>query len=177
MQWLNEPTTWLQEGDTLTVTTNPKSDFWRKTHYGFIRDNGHFWYQEVTGDFTAEVKVTGNYHDLYDHAGLMLRLDETTWIKCGVEFYEGMQHVSAVVTRDYSDWSIIPAPQNPPTFWLRVKRMGDAIEIHYSFDGAHYSMMRQAHLTLQPTLLVGPMCASPEGNGFEVRFEGFHITQ
>ena len=176
MQWLNEPTTWLQDGDVLTVTTNPKSDFWRKTHYGFVRDNGHFYHQGVTGDFTAEVKVTGSYHDLYDHAGIMLRLDETTWIKCGVEFYEGMQHISAVVTRDYSDWSIIPAPHNPPAFWLRVKRMGNAVEIHYSFDGVQYSMMRQAHLTLEPTLSVGPMCASPEGNGFEVRFEGYRIN-
>jgi hypothetical protein len=107
----------------------------------------------------------------------MLRLDETVWIKCGVEFYEGMQHVSAVVTRDYSDWSIIPALHNPPALWLRVKRMGDAVEIHYSFDGEVYAMLRLAHLTLAPTLLVGPMCASPEGQGFEARFEGYHITQ
>ena len=105
----------------------------------------------------------------------MVRLDETTWIKCGVEFYEGMQHVSAVVTREYSDWSIIPAPQNPAALWLRASRHGDAIEVQYSFDGTRYAMLRLAHLTLAPTLSVGLMCASPEGNGFQVEFEGYNL--
>ncbi len=175
MQWLNEPGSWKDQNGVLAVHTEPKSDFWRKTHYGFIRDNGHFYGQPVTGDFVAEVKVSGNYHDLYDHAGLMVRLDETTWIKCGIEFFEGSQHVSAVVTRDYSDWSVIPAPQNPPAVWLRVTRHGEAIEIKYSFDGQTYMLLRQAHLTDEPTLSVGPMCASPDGNGFDAIFEGFKI--
>ena len=175
MQWLNEPATWKDQNDVLTVHTAPKSDFWRKTHYGFVRDNGHFYSQTVTGDFIAEVKVSGNYHDLYDHAGLMVRLDEATWIKCGIEFFEGSQHVSAVVTRDYSDWSVIPASQNPPGLWLRVTRHGESIEIKYSFDGQSYMLLRQAHLTDAPTLSVGPMCASPEGNGFDATFEAFSV--
>ena len=33
----------------------------------------------------------------------MVRLDEANWLKCGIEFVEGVQQVSAVVTRDYSD--------------------------------------------------------------------------
>ena len=173
MQWLHEPPSWHEQGTTLTVTTGPKTDFWRKTHYGFIRDNGHFYGEPVRGNFVAEVKVSGQYHDLYDHAGLMVRLDEATWIKCGVEFVEGIQHVSAVVTRDYSDWSVIPAPQNPPSVWLRVTRQGDAVEIKYAFDGEHYALLRLAHLTLADTVSIGPMCASPEGNGFMVTFEQF----
>ena len=40
-QWFNEPSTWSLEGDTLEVTTDPKTDFWRNTHYGFTRDSGH----------------------------------------------------------------------------------------------------------------------------------------
>jgi len=36
MEWLNEPPSWHAQGDTLTVTAGPKTDFWRKTHYGFI---------------------------------------------------------------------------------------------------------------------------------------------
>jgi len=57
MQWLNEPS----DRDT---------DFWRITHDGFIRDTGHFYYQSMTGNFIAEVKVIGEYKDLYDQAGL-----------------------------------------------------------------------------------------------------------
>jgi regulation of enolase protein 1 (concanavalin A-like superfamily)/ribosomal protein S18 acetylase RimI-like enzyme len=175
MQWLHEPHTWNAQNNMLRVTTDPKTDFWRKTHYGFVRDNGHFYGQPVTGNFVAEVKVSGEYRDLYDHAGLMVRLDETTWIKCGVEFVNNAPLVSAVVTHDYSDWSVTPAPRDLAALWLRLIRHGDAIEIHYSYDGEHYAMLRMAHLTLTETVSVGPMCASPEGNGFNVAFEDYSV--
>ncbi|MCC9174886.1 DUF1349 domain-containing protein [Arthrobacter sp. zg-Y179] len=44
MSWLNEPTSWKADGDSLTLETAASTDFWRKTHYGFIRDTGHFFY-------------------------------------------------------------------------------------------------------------------------------------
>ncbi len=61
MLWYNEPKTWIAAGDAITVTADHDTNFWRKTHYGFIRDNGHFYYQEVRGDFCCEVKVSGRY--------------------------------------------------------------------------------------------------------------------
>ena len=75
MQWLNEPPNWQQIGDLLIVKTAPKTDFWRITHYDFIRDNGHFYFNTVSTDFIAEVKIRGSYQDLYDQAGIMLRVD------------------------------------------------------------------------------------------------------
>jgi uncharacterized protein len=175
MDWLNEPPEWKAEGSTITITSAPKSDFWRKTHYGFIRDSGHFYYQQVTGDFVAETKITGQYNALYDQAGLMVRQDEVTWLKCGIEFVEGIQQASAVVTRDFSDWSVIPLPQNPPSIWLRLTRKEASIEAHYSLDGQKYAMLRTAYLTPHETLTVGPMMASPEGKGFTATFEGFKV--
>jgi len=177
MKWLNEPTQWSDFDDRVMLTTEAKTDFWRKTHYGFMRDNGHFYYQTVTGDFTAEVKITGQYQVLYDQAGLMVRHDETTWLKCGIEFVEGTQNVSAVVTRDFSDWSVVPLVSPPEFIWLRMQRRSEAIEIQYSFDGHHFQMLRLAYLTSSETLQVGLMAASPQGNGCKITFEGFKITQ
>ena len=176
MQWLNEPAQWSHSDRQVLLTTNPKTDFWRKTHYGFIRDNGHFYYQTVTGDFTAEVKITGHYQVLYDQAGLMVREDETTWLKCGIEYVEDVQNVSAVVTRDFSDWSVIPLLQPPDSLWLQVQRRAEAIEVQYSLDGEQYQMLRLAYLTQATTLQVGLMAASPQGNGCEIVFEAFKIT-
>ena len=175
MEWYNEPRNWTIQGDAITVTSEAKTDFWRKTHCGLIRDNGHFYYQQTTGDFATEVRISGTYAALYDQAGLMVRADEANWMKCGIELVNGIQHVSAVVTRDYSDWSVVPIPQNPPTLWLRVTRHGSGIEMHYSLDGAHYTLLRMAHLTPAELVRVGLMCASPEGNGFPAIFEGLTI--
>ena len=57
MQWLNEPAVWKQDKDTLYVTSDAGTDFWRLTHCGEIHDNGHFYYRSVTGDFTAEATL------------------------------------------------------------------------------------------------------------------------
>lgn len=175
MEWYNEPPHWQVKGDTITVTAGAKTDFWRETHYDFIRDNGNFFYQSVTGNFTVDVKIGGQYRELYDQAGLMLRLDETCWMKCGIEFVNGVQQVSAVVTRNYSDWSILPLPQNPNTLWLRVMRRGTAVEVQYSLNGSDYQMLRLAYLTPVEAIHAGIMCAAPEGSGFSVTFEGLKI--
>ncbi len=36
MDWYNEPPRWTVDGDTITIRSGPKTDFWRTTHYGFI---------------------------------------------------------------------------------------------------------------------------------------------
>jgi regulation of enolase protein 1 (concanavalin A-like superfamily) len=79
MTWFNEPQNWKQENDHFFIFADAHTDFWRKTHYGFIRDNGHFYYEKVTGNFEVETEFRGRYQSLYDQAGVMVRLEETTW--------------------------------------------------------------------------------------------------
>lgn len=175
MKWFNPPPQWQAVDSTISLTTGPRTDFWRKTHNGALRDNGHFYFQPVTGDFIADVHFSGQYRDLYDQAGLMARQDTTTWLKCGIEYVEGVQHASAVVTRDFSDWSVVPLPQNPPKVWFRLTRHGITLEVRYSLDGDRYDLLRQAYLTASDTLQVGLMGCSPEGEGFTVTFEDLRI--
>jgi regulation of enolase protein 1 (concanavalin A-like superfamily) len=175
MQWYHQPTTWTVDDGRIRVVTDSKTDFWRKTHYGFIRDNGHFFFQEAGGDFVVDVNVRGEYKDLYDQAGLMIRADEITWVKCGIEFVDGVQHASVVVTHDYSDWSVIPIDGSPLACWFRMTRQGGDLEVQYSLDGIHYRLLRIAHFSMADPLQVGIMCASPEGSGFSVAFESFSV--
>jgi len=176
MYWYNEPTRWHQQDGTITVTADGKTDFWRVTLHDFIKDDAHFYYQEVSGDFTATVKISGNYATLYDQAGLMVRERETVWLKCGVEYLDGVQQASAVITRDYSDWSIVPLTDNPRSIWVRVQRSGTAVEVYFSRDGTDFTLIRQGYLSAAPTLQVGLMCAAPQGDGFAVTFQDFVIV-
>ncbi|MFM6026140.1 MAG: DUF1349 domain-containing protein [Dolichospermum sp.] len=59
MEWLNEPVNWSSSRDRIIVNTSPKTDFWRVTDYGFIRDNGHFYFEWVNTDFVVEVEIRG----------------------------------------------------------------------------------------------------------------------
>jgi len=175
MEWYNPAPTVLFDGDHIHVVTAPKSDFWRTTHYGFVRDNGHFYFQPVLGDFLAEVKVSGGYKDRYDQAGLMMRIDEMNWLKCGIEYFDDVQHASVVVTREFSDWSVTPLPHNPSSVWFRLTRDGDTLQVFYSPDGQNYELLRLGYLPPTLSVQVGIMCASPDGEGFPVTFEGFKI--
>lgn len=176
MEWYNQPRQWQIEGDTITVTTDPHTDFWRKTHDGGVRDSGHFLYRPVSGDFTAAVTFDGNYTGQYDQAGLMLRLDEANWLKCGIEYVDGVQYVSAVVTRDYSDWSVMPRPAGNGGIKLRLTRRGHTVEVHYAAAESAFVLLRQAYLSSTNPAQVGLMCASPLGDGFTVLFKNFSVV-
>jgi len=176
MSWLNKPKQWAEENGRITITSEPKTDFWRVTHYGYITDNGHFYYQERTDDFTATVKVRGAYKDLYDQAGLMVRIDAKNWIKTGVEFVNGQQNISTVFTRDYSDWSVLPKTSSNEFVWFQVIRKDDYVEVKYSDDGKTYHTVREGYFPPKAKCQVGVMAAAPEGKGFAAVFEEFRVT-
>jgi regulation of enolase protein 1 (concanavalin A-like superfamily) len=174
-EWMNEPRKWKKKGTTLTATADAKTDFWRKTFYGYITDNGHFYHRRVSGDFSTSVKFEGEYHDLYDQAGLMVRLDDLNWMKCGVEFVDGKPHMSVVFTRDFSDWSTYSLGELNGPMWLRVERKKDSLDIFHSLDGKNFLEDRMGYFAPSPHVLVGPMLAAPEGKGFDVRFDDWTV--
>jgi uncharacterized protein len=177
MTWYKQPEQWKSENQKLIVTANPKTDFWQKTHYGYSTDNGHFYYTEYSGDFEAQVKVTGTYKDLYDQAGLMIRTDARNWIKSGIEFVNGGIHISAVYTREFSDWSVIPRNDRPSTLWLKLVRKNDSVELSYSVNGKDFELQRLGYFPPKIKAMIGIMAAAPEGNGFSVTFENFEVKK
>ena len=176
MHWFHEPKQWVAKDGVLTATVDPGTDFWRVTHYGFIRDNGPFYFQEQDGDFEAQVHVTGHYRELFHQAGLMVRIDEKNWIKTGIEYVDGVQNVSAVVTREVSDWSVVPRTDSPESVWLRLKRKGDFVQIEYSFDGKAYHMLRLAYFPPKVKVQIGMVAAAPGKESFSVTFDHFSVT-
>ena len=174
-RWFNPPKKWDLRENELSVDVSPETDFWRKTHYGFIRDSGHFFYKPVSGDFAVQARIRGEYAFLYDQGGLMLRASDEYWMKCGIEYVDGTQQASAVVTNDFSDWSVTPLKTNPEEVWFRVKRQGCSLEIFYSLDGFDYVMIRTAYLKSSQNVDVGVMCAAPQGPGFRITFGDLSI--
>ena len=174
-RWLNEPSRWFDSGGTLEVEVEPKTDFWRVTHYGFTRDSGHLYGSVVDGDVDLEVTVEGDYCALYDQAGIMLRCDERTWIKVGLELVDGVQTIGCVVTREFSDWSMVALARPAAVVRLRAERRGDAVHIRYGVDAGPWRLLRMAYLPPDRPAHAGVMCAAPEGHGFTARFTGLTI--
>lgn len=175
MKWFNEPKVWSNEENRISFTVEPNTDFWQITHYGFKRDNGPFYFAEQNGDFKASVKVTGAYTELFHQAGLMIRTDEKNWIKTGIEYVDGVQNVSAVVTREVSDWSVVPHDDSPKSIWITLLRKGDYVQIEYSFDNKDFKMLRLAYFKQGGKVQIGPVAAAPGKQPFNVIFEDFKI--
>ena len=174
--WLNPPPEHSFDGEALHVVTGKETDFWRETFYDFWRDSGHFLHGTVTGDFSAEVTVDGQYEVLYDQAGLMIRLSEANWIKAGIEYTDGEMYFSVVVTNDTSDWSLIRVPVGEGGIRIRITRHHEAIRVQYldATDG-HWKPARLAYFPPTEAVEVGIMCCSPQREGFHVTFRDFHV--
>ena len=186
MEWFNQPASSEIENfqsnesgapfSSLRVKALGHSDYWRKTHNGLIRDNGHFLHVNVSRNFEAFVSVSGQYKSLYDHGGLMVRIDSENWVKAGIEYVEGILNISAVVTRDFSDWSVIHLENPQIKVHFKIKWVDGSFEVFYSIDGEKYIMYRVSYLPKVENVQVGIMCASPESDdGFDIQFDDFRL--
>jgi uncharacterized protein len=177
MEWLNEPASWQRTGDVLTVSVDPGTDFWRETGYGYIRDSGHVYGEVLGGDLDVSVRVRCTLGVQYDQAGVMLRADERTWLKTGMEYFEGRPRLSTVLTLGRSSWMVTDLPAGTDDIVLRVSRRGDAVEVRYVLDDGPAELAALAFLPPGREVLAGVMGAAPEGPGFRVTFQDLRITE
>lgn len=178
MNWFNEPEEWEIISPTqMSMQVPSQTDYWRITHYGFTVDDAPFYYSTYGGEFEVKVKITGEYITTFDQMGLMLRIDHENWIKAGIEFVNGKQNLSTVVTHKTSDWSVVELDDAPKSVWIKAVRRLDSVEVFYSLDDKKYTMLRTCWLQDNSPVMVGLMGASPDGEGFEAIFEDFTVTQ
>ncbi|NJQ03559.1 DUF1349 domain-containing protein [Streptomyces sp. PLAI1-29] len=178
-QWLNRPPrATTDDTGALVVTTADGTDFWRRTSYGYIRDDGHALLTPFPQGGMVEVTFEADFTDLYDQAGLMIRVDAENWVKAGIEYTDGAPHLSAVVTREFSDWSQSPVPDwagAPVT--IRAARAGDALTLRARRADGPWRMFRLVPLAPDAPATAGPFCCSPEREGLTVRFTTFTTSQ
>lgn len=175
-QWINPPREWTSD-DGLSLVCDPGTDLWRRTHYGYTYDTAHLFGRVQRGDFTLTVTFSGDFAEQYDQAGAVLRIDDATWIKAGVEYVDGAFHLSTVVTRGWSDWSVLPSRGRADRVTFALERAGDAVTVRYGLDGGEpETMLRLAHFPAGTPALAGAMAAAPAGKGFPARFDEIRVT-
>ena len=173
--WHNEPETFSVRDRELDVTTDANTDFWRETHYGFVRDNGHFFAMTAGSSFTAQVRVRAKFEHLYDQAGLMLRLDDRRWVKAGIEFSDGRPLLGSVLTNEMSDWATGDYAGDPLNFCLRLTLTEGVLRIQASDIGEIWQLVRLCPFPRSESYLVGPMCCSPQRAGLNVNFSNWSL--
>ena len=179
LMWQSPPPEWSIDGKRLTVITGNKTDFWNRTFYDFVRKDGHLFYQHVEGDFSAEITLHPEFDTLYDQLGLMIRADDDTWLKTGLEYSDGRAQLSTVLTRDgWSDWSTAAVSNDEVDAGIRIRltRHGNVLRVQKLHSGV-WHLVRLGYLNLPVSTQVGLMCCSPERAGFKAVYSDYFIGE
>ena len=158
-------------GSELVVSAARGSDFWQYTAYEFRRDSGHALLAPFAEGSAIEVSFVVDYGELYDQAGLLVRLNELTWIKAGVEVFDGSPQLSAVVTHGASDWSVAPVPSwAGAEVTVRASWSSAAVTLRARAEGGPWRLFRLVPFPGDSAIKAGPYCCAPEREGLTVRF-------
>ena len=85
-EWLNKPSSFQIKDDSVIVDTDPETDFWQRSYYGFRNDNAPALLFDSEANFTITVKVGFNYQKQFDQCGLIIYLDSENWFKASIEY-------------------------------------------------------------------------------------------
>lgn len=191
--WLNRPKVFDITDRSVSITTDPNTDFWQRSYYGFQNDNAPALLLEVEDNFTFTVKASFAYRRTYDQCGVIIYLDAENWFKASLEFEnDTFSRLGSVVTNfGYSDWATTDIA-TPAAMWYRLSRRGPDFLIESSPDGTAFEQMRIFHLHLlgetsaemgrldPPTPAEQPVrfglyACSPMDSSFEATFDGFQL--
>jgi regulation of enolase protein 1 (concanavalin A-like superfamily) len=187
LTWFSPPQIWRTDNSSLIIEPDPKTDYWQKTHYGFVADNGHFLFTEIEGDFIITTKVHFNPRHQYDQAGLMIRISARCWLKTSVEYEpDGPDKLGVVVTNNgYSDWSTQNFPGERHELLLRIRRESSDYIVEYSLPEIEeaaspdqWIQMRMAHLQEDRgdiPLKCGLYACSPIEAGYSAAFDFLRV--
>lgn len=181
LTWTRPPKDFEIRRDAITITTEPGTDLWQRTYYGFRNDNAPVLQMETEEEFfsfTVRTDFSASHHR-FDQCGVAVYLDSENWLKGSVEYEnEEFQRLGSVVTNlGYSDWATTDIPAAVKTMWYRLSRRGSDYCIESSPDGAHFRQMRICHLHAGGgKIRFGVYACSPEDSSFRAVFTDMALT-
>lgn len=177
--WIRQPQQFTISDQEITIMSEPYTDLWQRTYYGFQNDNAPVLQLKTEEKyFSFTVKTVFNSKQRFDQCGIVIYLDANNWLKASCEYEnDQFQRLGSVVTNSgYSDWATFDISSNIDTVWYRLSRRESDYCIEYSLDGTKYKQMRICHLTKgEDEIAFGLYACSPEDSSFEAKFSSFDL--
>lgn len=181
LTWTREPKEYTICDNQISITTEPGTDLWQRTYYGFQNDNAPVL-QMTTSEqyFSFTIKTAFNSKHRFDQCGVVMYLDSENWLKASIEYEnEEYQRLGSVVTNHgYSDWATTDISASVKSMWYRFSRRGMDYCIECSEDGVTFKQMRICHMWEgAEEIHFGIYACSPEDSSFEAIFTQMEITE
>ena len=179
LQWTRPPRSFSISPEEICITTEPGTDLWQRTYYGFQNDNAPVLQMETEETrFSFTVRTDFDSKHRFDQCGVAVYLDSENWLKASIEYEnEEYQRLGSVVTNlGYSDWATSDIPASVRSMWYRLSRREADYCIECSTDGVHFQQMRICHLHAGAgTIRFGVYACSPENSSFEAVFSQMEL--
>ena len=177
MLTMNRAVAISETNDEIEIVAPAESDFFIDPDTGKAKADAPFYYEKMTGDFTARTIVRPAFKKKYDAGGLFVYDSPTKWIKLEFEMTDlGHPSVVSVVTAASSDDANGEGLVNVEEIRLQLARRGDLWALHYSLDGRKWKMVRYFRLKMKAAIRVGLEAQSPVGRGCTVAFRGYTMV-
>lgn len=179
--WTRKPKQSVISQDYAELFTEPGTDLWQRTYYGFQNDNAPVLQTRTTDKyFSFVVKTRFESKHRFDQCGIAMYLDSENWLKASVEYEnEEYQRLGSVVTNHgYSDWATSDISADIKEMWYRFSRRESDYCIECSLDGITFKQMRICHMWKGTEEIVfGIYACSPENSSFKAIFSNMEITE
>lgn len=181
LMWIYKPQKFLVEKNKIEIQTEPKTDFWQRTYYGFQNDNAPALLMETKEQFFSfTVKADFCYKHRFDQCGLVIYQNSESWAKASIEYENtNFQKLGSVVTNyGYSDWATTDITSNIRTMYYRISRRKNDFCFENSLDGEKFNQLRIFHLfDASDNVRFGIYACSPEDSSFTAIFTKMDFTE
>ena len=179
--WIREADQSDVTDDRITIYTQPKTDLWQRTYYGFQNDSAPVLQMKTSEKyFSFIVKTEFDSKARFDQCGIVVYLDSENWMKASIEYEnEQYQRLGSVVTNHgYSDWATTDIDASVKSMWYRLSRRESDYCIECSTDGITFQQMRICHLWEgDEEISFGVYACSPVEGSFQAKFTNMQITE
>lgn len=94
LYWTREPKQYVITDSLITIETEPNTDLWQRTYYGFSNDNAPVLQMKTSCQyFSFTVKTEFNSSALFDQCGIAIYLDSDNWMKASIEYEKDRKSV------------------------------------------------------------------------------------
>lgn len=179
--WTRAPKQAVITDTAVEIVTEPNTDLWQRTYYGFQNDNAPIL-QIKTDEkyFSFTVKTVFQSKHRFDQCGVAMYLDSENWLKASVEYENARyQRLGSVVTNHgYSDWATTDISAEIKEMWYRFSRRESDYCLECSADGVTFKQMRICHMWEgAEEIAFGIYACSPEQSSFRAVFSDMELTE
>ncbi|HWT73410.1 MAG TPA: DUF1349 domain-containing protein [Mobilitalea sp.] len=178
--WIRMPKEYQITEKSVEFRTDPGTDLWQRTYYGFQHDNAPVLQMKTQEKyFTFTVKAEFDCKGLFEQCGIVIYLDSDNWVKASFEYEsEQIGKLGSVVTNNgYSDWASTDVSADIDMLYYRLSRRESDYLIETSEDGIHFKQMRIFHLNKgAEEISFGIYACSPLDTSFVAKFNEMKLT-